>query len=1567
MQPILRYIYLFLTVLGVGASSQPTPFALPQPVSGLSLVPNKAVVKLTPVSSLAELKRLPQVKEARWLLPEPKGGWGQLVEVHLQPGQEIGLALAQLAKQPGVLYAEPVPYALAASLPNDPLIATDRDASWGHFQVKAPEAWELSKGDSSIVIAVVDGGVHFNHPDLRDRVWRNWPEHYGRSGVDDDGNGYVDDVVGVDLADPNNPGMTPTTSHGTWVTGIMSSTPNNNLGLAGVGYNCRFMPIKVYDARGRLEATAIYQAIKYAADNGARIVNLSLYDLNDRPLRFAQEIINYAVLQKNVLVVAAAGNTNRSEYLFPASYDHVLSVAGLDRDDNRYNQAPTLGTTFNHLVDLAAPAVDLTSTGVNDGFLSGHTGTSFAAPFVSGAAGLVMARYPELNALQVGELLRVTSDNIYQRPANQLANEQLGRGRLNIQRALQERYTAKAVRLRSFRAENRFGAYVHGGDTLSIRAVFANYLQATTANARVRLSAVSPQARVLGEAEFRLGALVTRDSVSNQAAPFRVALAANTPANSPLVFKLDFIDQNYVDYQYFVVYTSPYFIDLQLNKFSLSAAANGRLGRVDAANREGLGVLYNGQLVAQEMGLLIGFNATAVSNAVRSLPGQKSTDFGARQPMRVVERGWQHLSARGVFTDSVATSRLNLAVEQQVYGRINTPHHQYFVVHNDIQNLGFVAWDSLRVGWLADWDLSPQDQANWDQVGQFGYTQNAAGNQFMAVKVLGGTQRSHRAIHKSQPSPDLNWADGLTVAEKFTALTGALNGPPAPSGDVAQVVATQIRALQPGEKRRVSFVVAGAATLAELRQAVAQAELFLNAATPRGPLPTVSPRLCASAPPFAIRPGNGTRFRFYRSDDLGNPQLIGAELPVTLADSARTIFISNVDSLIEGPLLPYRFRPHFTAVRFVTSTDSLNLVDSAFIHFADQSLAVVSRRWNFGDGSPEVTTARVRHRFTRTGNYRVSLTVTDTTGCTAVVSRTIKVVNLVRGPVPSIVSPLYACRTAPVQIAPVGGSRFNFYRQAPGPGVRPTFTGRSWTVADTAITQFWVTNLDSALESLPAAGAISRSRLRAAFDYSPRADTIVFDRITFVDRSTRNFNITHWEWNMGDGSRRNGQQVAYTYQRQGVYTVTLKVTDLLGCVDSTSQTFRVGRRGPLPNLPSAFQVCAGDSVTLRPSNGTRFNFYNSATNSRPFYTGRQYSFWPSQTSQIYVTNADSVVESASRAVMVTVIDLKPDFSFAETGQLYQIHFNAANFTNNPDISLVWNFDDGQPPLIGVSQPSHRFARPGNYRVSLTARHRLGCTATVTKTVTVRHLVPPPQVRDLVVCPGTEALISPEGGGTYLFYTQPPPAAWVGRGGAFNLGVLRGPTTVYVSQIDSLGESEVVPVRVSLADLSAEFRLQIPPAGLIVGDILRLEALDLTADAYQWELGNGQLALENRVSVRYNAPGVYKIKLTVQKNGCQVSYEMQVPVQSANAPTIIHNFRITPNPTSGNAVVSVNLGQFSPVTVRVVNLLGQVIYQEYDEWVLQKDYPISLGHLPRSVYIVQLIVGEEVLNTRLTLN
>jgi subtilisin family serine protease/PKD repeat protein len=1565
LQPILRYIYSCLIVLGVGASSTRVSIDLPQPVAD-KLVPDKAVVKLVLGGSLAQLQRLPQVKAARWLFPEAAGGWSNLVEVDLQPGPELTEALSQLAHQPGVVYAEPIPFAFAAAVPNDPLIKDDPDASWGHFKVKAPQAWELSKGDSNIVIAVVDGGVHFNHPDLRDRQWRNWREHYGRPGVDDDGNGYVDDAAGVDLVDPNNLALDPTTTHGTWVTGIMSSTPDNNLGLAGVGYNCRFMPIKVYDARGRLEATAIYRAIKYAADNGARVINLSLYDLSDRPLRFAQEIINYAVLQKNALVVAAAGNSNRAEYLFPASYEHVVSVAGLDRDDDRYNQAPGLGTTFNYLVDLAAPAVDLTSTSLNNGYQAGHTGTSFAAPFVSGAAGLVMARHPELTALQVGELLRVTSDNIYQRPANQLANEQLGRGRLNIQRALQERNTAKAVRLRTFRAENRFGAYAHGGDTLRINAVFTNYLRATTANARVRLSAVSAQARVLGQAEFRLGALATRDSVSNQAAPFRVALAPDTPANSPLVFKLDFIDQDYADYQYFVVYTSPYFVDLQLNKFSLSAAANGRLGRVDALNRDGLGVWYSGQLVAQEMGLLIGANPTAVSNAVRSLPGQKSADFGPRQPMRVYERGWQHLAARGAFTDSLSGNRLNLAVEQEVYGRINTPHHQYFVVHNDIQNLGFTTWDSLRVGWLADWDLSAQDQAGWDTEGQFGYTKNAAGSQWMAVKVLGGVQLSHRAIAKDQPSPDFSWADGLTTAEKFTVLTGALGGAPTPSGDVAQFVATQIRTLQPGEKRRVSFVVAGAATLAELRQAVTQAELFLKASTPRGSLPVVSPRLCASAPPLVIRPGNGSRFRFYHGDDLGNPKHIGAELPVTLADSTRTLFISNVDSVIEGPVLPYRFRPHFTPVRLVTSTDSLNLVDSAFIHFADQTPAGVTRRWNFGDGSPEVTTARVRHRFTRAGNYQISLTVTDTAGCTATVGRIIKVVNLVRGPIPTIASPLYACRTAGVQVSPSGGSRFNFYRQDPAPGVRPVFTGRSWAVSDTAVTQFWVTNLDSALESLPATGIVVRSRLRAAFDYSPRADTIVFERITFTDRSTRNFNLTQWEWNMGDGARRSGQQVAHTYQRQGVYTVTLKVTDLLGCVDSVSQTFRVGRRGPMPNLPASVQACAGDSVTLRPPNGTRFNFYNSATAQRPFYTGRQFSFWPTQNTQFFVTNADSIVESAPRLVNVAVVDLKPDFSFADGNQLYQVNFTALGVAG-PEVSLTWNFGDGRPPLVGSARPSYQFTRPGTYRVSLTAKHPLGCTASVTKTVTVRHVVPLPQVRDLVVCPGTEALISPVGGGTYLFYTQPPPAAWVGRGGAFNLGVLRAPTTVYVSQIDSLGESEAVPVRVSLAEVTAEFRLQIPSTGLVVGDLLRLEAVDLAADAYQWELGNGQLALESRTSVRYNGPGVYKIKLTVQKNGCQMSHEMQVPVQNANAPTVVHSFRISPNPTSGSAVVSVNLGQFSQVTVRVVNLLGQVIYEQSDDWVLQKDYPIDLGSFARGVYVVQLIVGSELLSTRLTLN
>ncbi|QIR40666.1 S8 family serine peptidase [Tolypothrix sp. PCC 7910] len=286
-----------------------------------------------------------------------------------------------------------------AKRPNDP----SYNRQWGLEKINAPAAWNYTQGSKSVVVAVVDTGVNYNHPDLAANIWRNTKEIFG-NGIDDDNNGYIDDIYGWDFGDnDSDPNENDTTKasygHGTHVAGILGAVGNNNLGITGVSPNVSIMATKHYrasDSQGYL--WDVPKGIKYAVDNGAQIINLSLGSSYNDPAQF--EALKYAN-DKGVLVIASAGNNGRDNDVtpyYPASYDlpNIITVASLDQSDNL---AKTSSYGFQS-IDIAAPGVDIYST-YPDKTYATWGGTSMAVPYVTGAAALLLAANPKLTVLEL--------------------------------------------------------------------------------------------------------------------------------------------------------------------------------------------------------------------------------------------------------------------------------------------------------------------------------------------------------------------------------------------------------------------------------------------------------------------------------------------------------------------------------------------------------------------------------------------------------------------------------------------------------------------------------------------------------------------------------------------------------------------------------------------------------------------------------------------------------------------------------------------------------------------------------------------------------------------------------------------------------------------------------------------------------------------------------------------------------------------------------------------------------------------------------------------------------------
>jgi len=267
--------------------------------------------------------------------------------------------------------------------------------------VDAPEAWNITTGSSGLVVAVIDTGIAMDHPDLTDAIWRN-PGEVADNGVDDDGNGYVDDVTGWNfIADSNDP--TDDQFHGTHCAGIIAAQLNNGRGIAGVAPGVKLLPLKILDSQGAGDGADLIKAIDYLIKLrkrglNVRIMSASLGGGDDSPAISA--IIRRAG-DAGILLVAAAGNSasdNDAAPVYPASYDlsNVISVAALDSR----GKLASFSNYGARSVHVAAPGVNIWSS-IVFGFYLPFNGTSMAAPFVSGVAALVASQHPAYTPRQI--------------------------------------------------------------------------------------------------------------------------------------------------------------------------------------------------------------------------------------------------------------------------------------------------------------------------------------------------------------------------------------------------------------------------------------------------------------------------------------------------------------------------------------------------------------------------------------------------------------------------------------------------------------------------------------------------------------------------------------------------------------------------------------------------------------------------------------------------------------------------------------------------------------------------------------------------------------------------------------------------------------------------------------------------------------------------------------------------------------------------------------------------------------------------------------------------------------
>ncbi|NWF89264.1 MAG: S8 family serine peptidase [Ignavibacteriaceae bacterium] len=732
---------------------------------------------------------------------------------------------SKLSRQAEVEWAEPKYVYMIDYIPNDPFYSSQ----YALQKTKAADAWNITTADTSIVIAIIDTGVDWDHPDLAANIWKNWDE-IPANGVDDDFNGFVDDIRGWDFGGltgtPDNNPTEDRPDHGTHVAGDAGAVTDNLIGVASVGFKCKIMPVKTTrdDYRNISNLPYVifgYEGIKYAAENGAKIINCSWGGGGFSIL--GQEIINYAT-SLGALVVAAAGNNNSSAPFYPSAYNNVLSVAATDESDIKASFS-----NYGPWVDVSAPGVNIYSTWQNDSYTYGN-GTSFSSPITAGLAGLVRSQFPLFTPNQIAEQIRSSCDII--NSVNPGFVNQLGKGRINAFDAVSN------TALKSVRANDVFFAdelpggngngVLEAGETIKVRCTFTNYLSPTS-NLNIYLESINNFSTVL-QGIFNPGALSTLDIFHNTFNEFTFQLNTNIPSNTVLNFNLNYVDGTYQDIQVIQAIANPTYATQAGNNVALTLTSKGVLGFNDyPSNLQGDGFKYmDGINHLFEGALILATSSSHVSDCARNRSTQNS-DFVSTQPLLLKTPGTTaNVEGSCSFNDDNAgANKLGLDVKLNSFSFDNIEDQNYILLRYDITSNTQTTISNLFAGLFFDWDLidGSDDFTAYDSLYNFAYSYHIGGNPdtWVAAALISSENYGFWAINNAGGDGGFSIYDGFSDEEKWQSVSSGIGKRQAGAGDVSNVVSGGPFLIESNDTLRVAFAVAAGFSLEELRTAVSNA------------------------------------------------------------------------------------------------------------------------------------------------------------------------------------------------------------------------------------------------------------------------------------------------------------------------------------------------------------------------------------------------------------------------------------------------------------------------------------------------------------------------------------------------------------------------------------------------------------------------------------------------------------------------------------------------------------------------------------------------------------------------
>ena len=783
---------------------------------------------------------------------------------------------ARVERMPGVAYAEPKYIRRMSVTPNDAVLEKFIDI---HNFTKA---WDITTGSSEVVIAIIDGGVGYNHPDLDDKLWVNQAEipssiktevdqnadgsvtateikqylqdnngdHNGKGGirlndalhpgspfmnqVDEDNNGYTDDLLGWDFwssgsiaqaASDNNP-IHDGTDHGTHVAGIAAAETDNNMGVAGSGFNSRYMAVKAGGTQQDPRAVGFgFEGIIYAANQGADIINCSWGGGSFSQAE--QDIIEYAT-QQGALVVAASGNKGSSQINFPAAYNNVIGVGSVERNGSAAGYS-----NFGYNLDVLATGSRIESTGFNDQ-LTSKTGTSMSTPVVSGLAALLKALHPTWSPERIGRQIRTTADPIDGSNPNHYKHK-VGRGSINAFEALNTNKPGLKIVAAQFQNSDGNKLQINQPGTLNLKLVNAGR---DVSNIDLRLQSLINQGIDIANPSQQLSSLATADTAE---VTFTLTINNNFDINRTPTLRLNFSSSgDYTDFG--IIQYDRFLYDIvSANRVKTSFSADGTIGFTDPSSGTG-GVGFvprirtdkgfkDGENLLFEGGLMVLID-DKMYDAVRSENGQQSRDFIPRDIFTTTTTdALSDLDGHASF-QLLSDTTHDATVDLQTFVYDNPQLSNVVFVKYTLQNnSSFQLLKDTYIGLFNDWDIgnSANNNATFSSADSVLYLSQASSDRdhpVTAVAHLGpvsGLLAIDNTIEGSQDSLSFGLYDGFTDAEKSRALQSQTARTDVQNTDISAVVASGPYTLNPGAKVTVGFVYAFGKDPEKLRNQIAEA------------------------------------------------------------------------------------------------------------------------------------------------------------------------------------------------------------------------------------------------------------------------------------------------------------------------------------------------------------------------------------------------------------------------------------------------------------------------------------------------------------------------------------------------------------------------------------------------------------------------------------------------------------------------------------------------------------------------------------------------------------------------